>query len=208
MVNIKYYINGSQVLENEYQSTAYSNFNDIISKLKNKVVYKVFFRRVYSKDQSLEKTIYAIVVNNRFELYDTNAYQINDQYYGPLVHNSSRWKVFFNETPYKLIKITNNITYDITYDTDDKNFKPIVKFNRIMDKEDYDIEKFYPISKNYVIEIDNIILNDKNIDPPKYEDLETYIEMVINITVIKKIELKSVIQNEVKSIYNDYCTIC
>jgi hypothetical protein len=204
MVNIKYYINGFQVLENEYQSTAYSNFNDIISKLKNKVVYKVFFRRVYSKDQSLEKTIYAIVVNNRFELYDTNAYQINDQYYGPLVHNSSRWKVFFNETPYKLIKITNNITYD----TDDKNSKPIVKFNRIMDKGDFDMEKFYPISKNYVIEIDSIILNYKNVDPPKYEDLETYNEMVINITVIKKIEPKSMIQTDVKSNYNDYCSIC
>jgi hypothetical protein len=203
MVNIKYYINGSQVLENEYQSTAYSNFNDIITKLKNKVVYEVFFRRVYSKDSSLEKTIYAIVVNNRFELYDTNAYQINDQYYGPLVHKSSIWKVFFNETSYKLVKTTSNIT------TDDKYFKPNIKFNHIMCKNDYDMDKmFYPSSKNYVFDIDSIILNDKNVDPPKYEDFETYNEMVIDITIIKKIERKSMIQTEAKSIYNDYCSIC
>jgi hypothetical protein len=44
-------------------------------------------------------------------------------------------------------------------------------------------------------------------DPPKYEDLETYNEMVINITVVKKIEPKSVIQYGTKTIY-DYCSIC
>jgi hypothetical protein len=199
MVNIKYYINGENVLENEYQSTAYSNFNDIISKLKNKIVYKVFFRRIFSKDESLENTIYAIVVNNRFEFYETNSNKIYNQYYGQLVHNSSRWKVFFNETPYKLVKTK----YNIKYETDDINFKPVRQFNCIMDKGDYDMSKFFTMS-NYVIEIDSIILNDKNVDPPKYEDLESYNEMVINVSVVKKIEPK----NEVKSVYNEYCSIC
>jgi hypothetical protein len=199
MVNIKYYINGENVLENEYQSTAYSNFNDIISKLKNKIVYKVFFRRIFSKDESLENTIYAIIVNNRFEFYETNSNKIYAQYYGPLVHNSSRWKVFFNETPYKLVKTK----YNIKYDTDDINFKPVRQFNCIMDKGDYDMSTFFTMA-NYVIEIDSIILNDKNVDPPKYEDLESYNEMVINVSVVKKIEPKNV----AKSVYNDYCSIC
>ena len=138
-------------------------------------------------------------MNNRFEFYETNSNKIYGQYYGPLVHNSSRWKVFFNETPYKLVKTK----YNIKYETDDINFKPVREFNCIMDKGDYDMSTFFRMA-NYIIEIDSIILNDKNVDPPKYEDLESYNEMVINVSVVKKIETK----NEVKSVYNDYCSIC
>jgi hypothetical protein len=72
-----------------------------------------------------------------------------------------------------------------------------------MDKGDYDMSKFFTMT-NYVIEIDSIILNDKNVDPPKYEDLESYNDMVINVSVVKKIETKNV----AKSGYNDYCSIC
>jgi hypothetical protein len=179
MVNIKYYINGEKSLDNEYQFTNYSNFNDIYSKIKHGIVYKVLIRRIYDKTESLEQTIYLIIRNNKLYFYDINCDIIYSKFFCPTASQSSRWKIYLNEASNLAIL---HITYFIT---DLNNGAKITrKIRNIILDQYYNMDNIFLNSK-YITQIDKIILNDQEISLPKYEDLAHYNEITIYTTCLQ-----------------------
>jgi hypothetical protein len=200
MVNIKYYVDGNKVIENEYLGTNVTNINDVIKgkHLYTNHIYEIIITRHYKKAQhTLEKILYLIHLDKLtlYEKYENQMRPFTDNYFSSLAHRDSTWKIYFNKkSDIRFVKVETNIINTNLVPNDINPKFEVFVFNQ----KDLDTFREY---KNLIVENDKMTLNGKEIDELKYEDLLTKNILIRNITIVKALSEKTLSSS-------NYCTIC
>ncbi len=171
MVNIKYYVDGNKLLENEYSSTAFTNFNDVVNKkLINKdYIYKISIARIYQKGGHTFYGEYYLIPLEKYIIMQ-NGKKCTDNYFASTAAISSKWKIYFNNVPdYKYIDLTE------IADQQTKNKVCLVNKDTILDNI-----SLYP---GYTMETESMILNGEKINYLRYADLKVCNTLIKNINL-------------------------
>lgn len=204
MVNIKYYVDGKKILENEYQDTSVTNINDVITGeyLDTNYVYEIIFTRHYSK-ASHEFVMKLFMVHldrwRFYEPYKSTVRRYIQKLFAPLVHRDSQWKLYLNKNPnLKFVEVKTEVINTNNLGVVDPHFEIL------MEKEE-DLEMLRN-HQNFIIKYDKMILNGNEINDRllKYEDFLTKNLLVRNITIVKSITPSTGILSEA----SNYCVIC
>jgi hypothetical protein len=195
MVNIKYYIDGKKVLENEYQSTSITNLNTIIESnyLDKNYVYEVVFTRHYMKSPyEMVKTLYLVYLE-RWMAYEKHDHGKSEYIeirkymnvsFAPLASLQSQWKLYFNKkSDLKFVEVKNEI---VNTNSEEVSIKS--RFQILLQKEK-DLERLRKYNNhNLIMEVDKMTLNGKDLDGVlRYEDFLTQNVLVRYITIVKAI---------------------
>ena len=175
MVNIKYFVDGEKILENEYNNTSFTNFNDIIKKdlLDKNFIYKITIIRCKTEYGNKFYKEYYILPLEYWQVYnqDGSKHIYRDFYVGAGI--SSQWKIYFNKTDVKFIKIEDVI---------DDNIKSsghfVDKNTKIQDLKNYE---------GHVTEILDLTLNKIKVNYVRFDDLKTCNVLTRNVKIMKEI---------------------
>jgi hypothetical protein len=190
MVNIKFYLEGKKILQNEYQNTSVVCFEDVIigNNMDKKAVYEIIITRTYKKhSHSVEKTMYLVpLLSEKWGIYEVEGKnklrRKHPNYcYSPLSSRDSSWKIFFNLKPcMKFVNVQTNIV-NTNFLPD--YFSPDAVY--LLGSQEQ-LETIYETCYNFeFLEEGKKILNGKEVDNVKYENLLTYNVIIRNITIIK-----------------------
>jgi len=200
MVNIKYYVDGKKVLENEYQNTSVTNINDIIygKYLDTNCIYEIIFTRHYKKSHhQFVMKLFMIYIDRwiLYEPYKSRVRKYISKLFDPLSDRDSEWKLYLN-------KKSNLKFVEVKTEVIDRNNLGIVipNFAILMEREE-DLESLR-VYKDMIVEVEKLTLNEVEIDGLKYEDFLNKNLLVRNITIVKSID-SSIIKKT-----SDYCVIC
>jgi hypothetical protein len=188
MVNIKYFVDGTKYLENEYDSTAFTNFNDLISKkiIDTDKIYKISIARIYENGGHVFYKEYYLIPSQPLKICELDGSKCYAYMFASEAAKSSKWKIYFNAMP--------NLKYAEIHDSIDGK---ITKYSRIIEKNT-DISNIV-VYKNYMVDIEILVLNGVEVNYIRYDDL-----LVCNI-IVRKLKLSKEI-NQIKNNYN-YCVI-
>lgn len=190
MVNIKFYLEGKKIFQNEYQNTSVMCFEDVIigNNMDKKGVYEIIITRIYNKhSHSVEKTIYLVpLLSEKWGIYEVEGKnklrRMHPNYcYSPLSSRDSSWKIFFNLKPcMKFVNVQTNIVNTNSFPD---CFSPDAVY--LVGSQEQ-LETIYETYYNFeFLEEGKKILNGKEVDNVKYENLLTYNVIIRNITIIK-----------------------
>jgi hypothetical protein len=196
MVNIKYYVDGNKVIENEYLDTNVTNMNDVITDklIDTNHIYEVIITRHYAKaPHTMEKILYLIYFDRwiLYEKYNNQIRRFMDNYFSPLSHRDSTWKIYMNKkSNFKFVEVqTNIVNTNLVPNGINSKFEVFISNQKHLD----DLRSY----KNLIVETDKMTLNGNEVDDLKYEEFLTKNVLVRNITIVKGVEKTS-----------DYCMIC
>jgi hypothetical protein len=166
MVNIKYFVDGEKVLENEYNNTAFTNFNDLIKKnlLDSNFIYKFSIIRCKNSDGDRFQTEYYMMATANWAVYNTNGYKHRYDNFDSTANISSKWKIYFNKTDAKYLKI-EDVVIDHLGKESVKIYSHFVnKHTNLAELENY---------RDYMTDISNLELNNNSVNYLKFNDLQT-----------------------------------
>jgi hypothetical protein len=201
MVNIRFFVDGKKIIENEYSDTSITNLNDVIKRgnIQKDKIYKVSFCRIFEESNyKKELDLYLVNHRNNYQVYkisDFRKYTYPNFYPDMLsMTNSqtlnSKWKIYFNKMDdIKFVELKTELT------NTNSAFQCPVNYTTFISKE-HDMNKFTTY-KNYEVEIEKMILNDKEVNGLIYEDFTTTNVLINKICILKSIPSRS-----------SYCIVC
>lgn len=205
MVNIRFFVDGKKIIENEYSNTLISNLNDVIKggHIQKDKIYKLSFCRVFdTRGYEKELDLYLVNQNKKWNLFKVSDFRkFSDEYFAPLVSLNLKWKIYFNKMDdIKFVEVKTELMTPIAVISNGTNtntaFECPVNYTTFISKQQHDMTIFTTYT-NYEVEIEKMILNDKEVDGFVFEDFQTTNVLIKKICILKK-----------KPNQSSYCIVC